>query len=54
METEFLSNNNELTDNFWHRPKSKSIFLYIAYNTVMNIDVSKESLIDDMLYSSKT
>ncbi|HMQ68814.1 MAG TPA: hypothetical protein PKA90_09595 [Ignavibacteria bacterium] len=46
-------NNIELTDNLWQRPKSKSIFLYIVYNAVMNIDISKESLIDDMLYSSK-
>lgn len=46
-------NNNELTDNLWHRSKSKSIFLYILYNSVLNIDVTKESLIDNVLYSSK-
>jgi two-component SAPR family response regulator len=59
INVEFLNGNKifinhlELTDDLWHRPKSKSIFLYIVYKSVMNHDITKDKLIDDILYNSK-
>lgn len=47
-------NGKELTDDLWKRSKSKSIFLYMVYQTFYEIDITKEGLIDDILYSSKS
>lgn len=46
-------NGKELLNNQWLRAKSKSIFLYLVYNTFKGNDVTKETLIDDILYNSK-
>ncbi|MBS1517330.1 MAG: AAA family ATPase [Bacteroidetes bacterium] len=46
-------NGKELKDTAWLRPRSKSIFLYIAYRTKFNLPVTKETIIDDLLFSSK-
>jgi len=47
-------NGKELTDNMWLRSKSKSIFLYMVYKTYYWNNISKETIIDDILYSSKS
>lgn len=46
-------NGKQLTDNMWLRSKSKSIFLYMVYKTCFNHDITKETIIDDLLYNSK-
>lgn len=46
-------NNKELLNSQWQRSKSKSIFIYMIYNTLKGNDITKESLIDDILYNSK-
>ncbi|MEO8666030.1 MAG: hypothetical protein ABI462_11095, partial [Ignavibacteria bacterium] len=59
IEIQFLNNSRifingkELNDNLWLRAKSKSIFLYIVYKTFCGNDVTKETIIDDLLYNSK-
>ncbi len=59
IRVEFLNDNKifingtEMTNNQWLRAKSKSIFLYFIYNTFNCNDITKESLIDDILYNSK-
>ena len=59
IKVEFLNNNriyingSELVDSLWQRSKSKSVFLYMVYRTYKKIEITKESLIDDILYSSK-
>lgn len=46
-------NNKELLNSQWQRSKSKCIFIYMVYNTFKGIDITKEKLIDDILYNSK-
>lgn len=46
-------NGKELTDNLWLRPKSKTIFLYCIYKSSINDDITKERIIDDILYKAK-
>ncbi len=46
-------NEKELTDNLWLRPKSKTIFLYCIYKAAINEDITKEMIIDDILYKAK-
>ena len=46
-------NGKELTDNLWTRPKSKTIFLYCIYKASRKDDVTKERIIDDILYKAK-
>ncbi|MBX7041851.1 MAG: hypothetical protein K1X85_03020 [Ignavibacteria bacterium] len=46
-------NGKELTDNLWLRPKSKMIFLYCIYKASVNDDITKEKIIDDILYKAK-
>lgn len=46
-------NGKELTDNLWLRPKSKTIFLYCIYKASINDDITKERIIDDILYKAK-
>lgn len=59
IEVSYLDNNRicingkELTDNLWQRPKSKVIFLYIIYKTAAGEEVTKEKIIDDILYKAK-
>ncbi|MDQ3194615.1 MAG: hypothetical protein M3P82_06410, partial [Bacteroidota bacterium] len=59
IEIQFLNhskiyiNGRELPDNLWLRSKSKSIFLYFVYNTLSGRDITKETIIDDILYNSK-
>ncbi|MEO6696367.1 MAG: AAA family ATPase [Ignavibacteria bacterium] len=60
IEIQFLNSNRifvndiELSDNLWLRSRSKPIFLYLVYKTFYGTDITKESLIDDILYSSKS
>ncbi len=49
-----LINGKELPNELWQRSKSKSIFLYLAYKEFKNQPVTKETLIDDILYTSKS
>ncbi|HRJ98137.1 MAG TPA: hypothetical protein PL089_00815 [Ignavibacteria bacterium] len=46
-------NGKELKDSIWMRPRSKSIFLYFVYRSKNNQAITKDTLIDDLLYSSK-
>ncbi|MFZ1322948.1 MAG: hypothetical protein WAT71_15430 [Ignavibacteria bacterium] len=46
-------NDVELKDSIWLRPRSKSIFLYFAYKSKSNQVITKDSIIDDLLFSSK-
>ncbi|MEO8209138.1 MAG: AAA family ATPase [bacterium] len=46
-------NGKELHDNFWLRPKSKSIFIYLIYRTFYGIESTKSTVIDDIFYNSK-
>lgn len=46
-------NGVELKDSQWFRSKSKSIFLYMVYQSYYGYNVTKEALIDDILYSAK-
>lgn len=46
-------NGRELTDNLWLRPKSKMIFLYCVYKVSVKDIVTKEKMIDDILYKAK-
>lgn len=47
-------NGKELPNIIWQRSKSKTIFLYMVYQSFFGNDVTKETLIDDILYSSKS
>lgn len=47
-------NGKALPDSLWLRPKSKSIFLYLAYRAYHRIDSTKNTIIEDMLFSSKS
>ncbi|MBK8554082.1 MAG: AAA family ATPase [Ignavibacteria bacterium] len=59
IRVEFLNDNKiyvngtELLNSHWQRAKSKYIFLYMVYKAYTGNDVTKESLIDDILYNSK-
>ncbi len=59
INVEFLNNSKiyinskELPDSLWTRSKSKSIFLYMLYQANYGNDITKEKLIDNILYSSK-
>ncbi len=46
-------NDKELTDNLWLRPKSKTIFLYCIYKATTKDEITKEKIIDDILYKAK-
>ncbi|HQY52380.1 MAG TPA: hypothetical protein PLD63_08425 [Ignavibacteria bacterium] len=46
-------NGVEIKDSIWLRPRSKSIFLYFAYKSKSNQVITKDSIIDDLLFSSK-
>ncbi|MEP7146046.1 MAG: hypothetical protein ABI792_03440 [bacterium] len=46
-------NGKALPDTLWLRAKSKSIFLYFVYKTLNGSDITKETIIDDLLYNSK-
>ncbi len=46
-------NRKELTQDLWLRPKSKSIFLYFIYQTYCGMEITKESIIDNILYNTK-
>lgn len=47
-------NGIEFPDSCWSRSKSKPVFLYMLYQTYFGNDITKESLIDDVLYTSKS
>ncbi len=47
-------NGNLLPDNIWLRPKSKSIFLYLAYREFHGIETTKNTIIDDILVGSRS
>lgn len=46
-------NGKELTDNLWQRPKSKSIFLYLVYNSFYGIESTKSTIIDDIFHNTR-
>ena len=46
-------NRKELINSIWMRPRSKSIFLYFVYKSKKNQAITKDSIIDDLLYSAK-